>query len=219
MQEIMSSFEKHTIEHQRQPEGGRELSIYEAQLQFDRKDLHGKRVLDLGAGPQLKFAQGLKDFGIKAEVTSLSPDFADEKHARKAQKSFPEGKMVAGVGQELPFKDSAFDKIFAFHLGEHLSREGFFQTITEMARVLSSGGEAKFGPTLNIPGEWDPYQAILGNQETKKRLDNYGVMVIKEDIPETVMPKARIKDSFANVFHETSYNIVLRKKSQPEHSK
>ena len=212
----MSSFEKETIEHELQPKGGRELAAYEAQLQFDREDLKGKKVLDLGAGPELKFAKELKESGIDADVISLSPDFADEKYRKKAQRSFPEGKTITGVGQALPFQDESFDKIFAFHVDEHLSQGAFFGVVAEMARVLRGGGEAKLGPTLNIPGEWDSYQDILGNQELKKQLDRYGVEVIKDDIPETILPKVRIKDSYGSASYETRYNIVLRKKELTE---
>ena len=70
-----SEFIKGTIEHRRQPSGGRGIATYEKQLMFDRKDLEGKKILDLGAGPEVKFAKELGESGINAEVISLSPDF------------------------------------------------------------------------------------------------------------------------------------------------
>lgn len=214
MQKSSFEYDKGTIEHRLQTPGGRGLAVYEAQLMFDKSDLEGKTVLDLGAGPELKFAKDLAESGIKAEVVSLSPDFSDSKYTERARNSLPGGELLAGVGQALPFRDEFFDRIFAFHVDEHISREVFFGFISEMARVLKKDGVAKLGPTLNIPGEWDPYLAILGKKELTEALDNNGVAVIREPIPEEIMPKTRIKDSFSNRFEESSYNIVLQKSSK-----
>lgn len=206
-----SSYDKGSIEHKLQPPGGRDLSSYETQLLFDRQELEGKKVLDLGAGPELKFAKELEISGIRADVTSLSPDFSETNYAEKAKESYPEGKLTAGVGQALPFQNESFDRIFAFHVDEHLSRPSFMGFISEMARVLKKDGEAKLGPTLNIPGEWNPYQAVLDDKDLSKSLLDYGVDVVQEPIPENIMPKTGIKDSYGNRFEESSYNIVLRK--------
>lgn len=205
------SYIPNTIEHPQQPEGGRDLSMYERQLLFDRHELEGKKVLDLGAGPHLKFAVELVESGIDADVVSLSPDFSNQEHAQFAHGIHPEGKIVAGVGQALPFQNETFDRIFAFHVDEHLSKEMFFDVIREMGHVLKQGGQAKLGPTLNIPGEWDPYQAILNNELIMEELNECHVKVSKEPIPEEMIPETKIKDSFGNAFYELSYNIVLNK--------
>jgi len=66
------------------PPEGRDLSTYERELLFDKRELEGKVVLDLGAGLEAKFAKQLKEAGIKAEVISLSPDFIEEKYRTKS---------------------------------------------------------------------------------------------------------------------------------------
>lgn len=203
-------FNPGSIEHQLQPKGGRDLSTYEKQLLFDREDLRGKVILDLGAGPDLKFAKGLKESGIEADVISLSPDFKEEKYLKKAQESLPGARLVAGTGQELPFADESFDRVFVFHVDEHVNRDVFFKIIDEIARVLKKEGQGKYGPVLNIPGEWNPYRAILDNKELIEKFKKEGVTIVDEPIPEAIMPKARIKDSYANVFYEPSYNIIIK---------
>ena len=206
-----SEFIKGTIEHRRQPSGGRGIATYEKQLMFDRKDLEGKKILDLGAGPEVKFAKELGESGINAEVISLSPDFTETKYTEKAKESLPDSKLIIAVGQALPFKNESFDRIFAFHVDEHISRQVFFGFISEMARVLKRGGEAKFGPTLDISGEWNPYKAILDNKEIMNSLEVNDITVIKEPIPEEIMPKTRVKDSSYISYEVPSYNIVLKK--------
>lgn len=205
-------FSPDTIEHPIQPPGGRNLSTYETQLLFNRHELEGKTVLDLGAGPEVKFAKELRQSGINATVVELSPDFIKAEHAQRAQKSMPGTNLVAGLGQALPFEDESFDRIFAFHVDEHITREVFLEIISEMGRVIEKGGQAKLGPTHDIPGEWQPYQAILNNKILMDKLNNYGIEVVKEPIPESILPKARIKDSYSNVFYESGFNIILNKK-------
>ncbi len=107
----LSFYSQGTIEHQKQPEGGRELSEYEKQLLFDRQELEEKAVLDLGTGPEAKLAKQLEESGVKAEVISMSPDFLQKEHRVKAKESFPEGNFVAGTGQALPFKDKSIERV------------------------------------------------------------------------------------------------------------
>jgi ubiquinone/menaquinone biosynthesis C-methylase UbiE len=208
---ISEFWHKGTIEHQRQPLGGRGLSIYEKQLLFDRHELSGKKVLDLGAGPDVKFAKELKQSGIQADVVSLSPDFVDEKYLKEVKKSFPEGKFLAGLGQNLPFGDESFDKIFAFHVQEHISQEVLLKFVSEIARVLKRGGDAKIGPIINTPTELDYYKEILEDNELIKKLDAISVSVVKEQIPEAVINKIKVQNRFSDSFYELSYNIVIKK--------
>lgn len=205
-------YEQGTIEHQRQPEGGRGLSTYEQQLLFDKKELNGKKVLDLGAGPHLKFSVELAEAGIDADITSLSPDFSNKEYGETARWIYPDGKIVAGVGQSLPFKKETFDRIFAFHVEEHLGNKIFFGFIQEMARVLKDGGQATIGPIFEIPGEWAPHEQILEDEQLMKELNSYSIEVLKEPVPEEILPKARRKDSFNGAWYVSAYNIVLNKK-------
>ena len=64
-----------TINHEMMPKFGRGLESYEKQLMMNRSELEGKVILDLGSGPELKFATDLKIVGVSAHVISMSPDF------------------------------------------------------------------------------------------------------------------------------------------------
>lgn len=131
------------------PEKGRGLDDYEEQLGFSRKELEGKKVLDLGSGTDLMLEQGLKDAGIGAYVVNFSPDFSSQKHAQHARESSPAAPIVAGVGEALPFADRTFDVILCLHVLEHLpSRDEYVAFCREVIRVLTPGGRAYLGPVL-----------------------------------------------------------------------
>lgn len=156
------SFKPDTIVDPVMPEGGRPVADYERLLGFDRSDLEGKKVLDLGAGPELKFAKELRDSGSTAKVVSLSPDFADRQHAARARKAHPEGVMVAGTGNNLPFADGSFDRIYALRVLDHvpLDDASFFGLLEEVGRVLADNGEARLGPSNAVVNSY-----ILANNE------------------------------------------------------
>lgn len=203
------------IEHLMQPKGGRDLSTYEKHLLFDRKELQGKTILDLGTGPEAKFAKQLKEAGIKAEVVSLSPDFEEKKYRQGVKKSFPEGQFISAVGQALPFKNESFDRIFAFHVLEHLSsKERLLGLISEIARVLKKGGKATLGTVTEVE---DFYTSILvRDTRIVKQLKNYGVEIVREDIPADTILIESMKDYRDNpkgerVYNVTCHNIVLIK--------
>ncbi|MFA6524131.1 MAG: class I SAM-dependent methyltransferase [Candidatus Paceibacterota bacterium] len=207
---LAGQYRQNSIEHPHQPAGGRDLKTYESQLLFDKNELKGKRVLDLGAGPEVKIAKELKESEITSDVVSLSPDFAVEKHLKKAKESFPEGKFEFGLGQNMPFPDKSFDVVLASHIDEYLSREDFFKVIAEMARVLKDGGWAKIGPTVDIPGDWNAYESIRENQELFSSLTELHVDVTKELVSE--MGLMSVKDGYGNRFETPFFNIVLKKK-------
>lgn len=214
MEKPDSRYSKGTIEHLQQPEGGRNLEQYAAHLMFNKQELEGKDVLDLGAGPELKFARDLKEAGINARVVSLSPDFSKKKYAARASGKIPDASILAGIGQKLPFADTTFDRVFAFHVDEHLSSSrAFFSMIEEMARILRPGGEARFGPIVDIPSEWRGYEEILANQQLMEKLQSHNVEIKKELVPESIIPKQKIKDSYANAFYEPSYILIFKKKA------
>jgi len=156
---------------------------------FDRRELEGKTVLDLGAGPELRFANDVKAAGIEANVVSLSPDFSDENIARTARK-FSEGSIVAGVGQALPFKDETFDEVFALHVAEHLLTNGIRKaTICEIARVLRGGGTARIGTIpegtdiLRLAREDEGLDEYLSGIGVEMELARHGsIMSLRDDI-------------------------------------
>lgn len=195
------------------PKGGRSFEMYEKHLMFNRKDLEGKDVLDLGAGSEVKFAKGLEDSGIHARVVSLSPDFAEQKYAMQARTSAPENELVAGIGQALPFQNESYDRVFAFHVDEHIGGpQAFFTCIEEMVRVLRPGGEARFGPLLDVPNEWRGYEELLGQKELMEKLKSQNIEIIKELVPESIVPRQKVKDRYANAYYEQEYLLVIRKK-------
>ena len=117
------------------------------------KTFEGSSVLDLGAGAHLQFAQGLQKAGIKAFVTSFSPAFADNKWSTIAQETdVSEKRMVAGMGEHLPFLNASFQKIICLDVFEHLDTFDRYMTfLQEIVRVLAPGGIAYLGPTKESP--------------------------------------------------------------------
>jgi SAM-dependent methyltransferase len=139
--------------------GGRTLEDYEEFLGFTKKDLEGKRVLDLGSGAYEKISRETKNLGIKAEVVSLNPDYVLQKYRRiiNNQEDW-QRKSVAGIGQALPFTDNSFDIILALEsitfyedaLHEPIAAQAWAK---EVARVLKPGGEARLGEILGLAGK------------------------------------------------------------------
>ncbi|NNC73972.1 MAG: class I SAM-dependent methyltransferase [Acidimicrobiia bacterium] len=86
------------------------------------------RVLDLGGGT----GAANPEFGDR-EVVALDP-------AASMLALNPTGYRVAGVGEALPFVDGSFDGVFSAYVFRNLTSVD--QTMTEVARVLRSGGVA-----------------------------------------------------------------------------
>lgn len=131
------------------------LDSYERELGFNRNNLEGKRVLDLGAGQTDRLARDLKEAGINAEVVSVSPDFRRGVNRDILTRRYPEWKRkgVAAIAQQLPFKDDSFDVILAAYsvINFASNDSDSVQTwISEIARVLKLGGEARLGPTYGL---------------------------------------------------------------------
>jgi len=82
-------------------------------LLFNRTELEGLSVLDLGAGSRARFAKELAESGVNARVISLSPDFSTRLYSRPAREGHPQGKLLAALGEKLPFPDNSFDRVFA----------------------------------------------------------------------------------------------------------
>jgi len=123
------------------------------------QDLAGKRILDAGSGFRERFSKQASAFG--AEVISLNPnlDGPDNRAGRRRRamikKAFDpdepawQGRSVAGLAQELPFKDKPFDIVTA--LGAPPARylhntEETLRVIKEMAAVLKPGGVMYISP-------------------------------------------------------------------------
>ncbi len=197
----MSFYHPGTIRHRHQPAGGRSLTDYERQLQFDRGNLRDQRVLDLGCGPEMKLAYHLGLLGITDQVISLSPGFLSATHRRNAsQRNRTLG--VAAVGQALPFADNSFDIVLSLHMHEHLQRNDVPQVLSEMARVLAPGGIAKWGPVLDLPhdfGSFEDTSHLLGGEG----LTALDVRISKQTIP----PEAVAPITYKDAFDTRHYNV------------
>ncbi|MGI6009846.1 MAG: class I SAM-dependent methyltransferase [Methanomethylophilus sp.] len=95
----------------------------------------GERVLELGCGNG-KTARALADAG--AEVTGV--DFSPSAIAECKKLLGDRAGFVEADIRELPFGDSSFDKVVAFHVLEHLPDEDVPDAIKEIHRVLIPHG-------------------------------------------------------------------------------
>ncbi len=140
-------------------ESGQDLATYEKELGFDRKELQGLTVLDLGSGATEKFSRELKQAGVEADVISLNPDLQKKSVRDMVQeKADWQEKSIAATAQELPFMDQSFDRIFGLNSVTLYAnpRQGFERTerwLSEVVRVLKPGGEAIVGPIMFIVQE------------------------------------------------------------------
>lgn len=103
----------------------RGVAKYERWLGITMEELEGKRVLDIGSGPEEVFSKEAKKRGV--EIISLSPELKYE-DIREITKGgfmdiFTKGcwqkKSVASIVQELPFTDETFDVEVSSYGGIH----------------------------------------------------------------------------------------------------
>ncbi|MEK7153840.1 MAG: class I SAM-dependent methyltransferase [Patescibacteria group bacterium] len=177
-----ASFCPDTIVHPGMPDGGRNLDEYEAYLLFDRADLEGERVLDLGCGPELKFARQLQEAGIVAHVVSLSPDFVSPQHGHKAR-TLHDGPALAAIGEQLPFRDNSFDYVFG--LFSHAHSLDPLRLVREVARVLDYGGIGKLSPdSADICSEAPLASVIRQQGDMQQYFADQGVQFTAEGLPD-----------------------------------
>ncbi len=197
------------------PEKGRGIDDYERFLAFDRKSLEGKKILDLGAGPGARFARDVKAAGIKAEVISLSPDYADKKQ-QKLLELTPKERIkelirmektdpllaVAGVGEALPFADESFDEVLSLFSLTTYSMKNYAIWLSETIRVLKSGGTLRIGPFERTWVDYfnpsDPEHSIREREELKAFVDKFGFdsefITEKESRKEVLILKKSLKE-------------------------
>ncbi|MFA5926528.1 MAG: class I SAM-dependent methyltransferase [Parcubacteria group bacterium] len=213
-------WKKGTIEHPLMPEGGRSLDDYEEILGFQRQDLEGMRVLDLGCGPEIKLARGLKNSKINADVVSLSPDFSIEDHRLLVKRFNQEYDMVAGIGQNIPFKDNRFDRVLCLNTYDHLpSKKAFVETVLEILRILRDDGVALFGPFESFLdkdnrhsnfGVNPAYEFLMNSVEIKELLENDKLSIRQEETGRSGLRTALDPESGKKIISPV-YRIVVEK--------
>lgn len=176
MKEVSRPYSPHQLERAEGsitdsiPWEGREAAIYIHQLSIHKEHLEGKRVLDLGAGRDRNFARNLPEEGIHAEVISLSPAF-EYLHPHLGKDPHESARLaVAGMGEELPFKEKSFDTVVMFYVSLHIDTdERMAAILKEIVRVLKPGGVAYIGPLMVIENQ------VAGIDRNKRWLDEQKV--------------------------------------------
>jgi ubiquinone/menaquinone biosynthesis C-methylase UbiE len=149
------SWEKDSID--KGPERGRSLEDYERMLGFEREELRGKTILDLGAGPEGRLGQDIHmdwESKLDLKIISLSPDFAHKKYefvespipGSEKQQSLEN--PTAGLAEQLPFTDKSFDETLALYSVSQYAEENFKMWIPEICRTLKDNGIARIGPFI-----------------------------------------------------------------------
>jgi len=96
----------------------------------------GDRILDIGCGRAIDTARLAERRG---DCVGLEPSEAMVYHAREhVENSGSRVELVRGVGEQLPFKDSSFDKVVCKGALDHFPDP--FEAVREMARVLKPEG-------------------------------------------------------------------------------
>lgn len=159
----------------------RDLEEYEAWLGFRREDLKDKTVLDLGSGEREFFSEDLKSNNINADVYSLNPDYSSVRY-RKILNNLEnwQRKSVAGIAQEMPFKDNTFNLVLGlFSVAAFSNPDSEWGNpgagrmwSQEILRILKPGGKAILAPFM----EETEYMGI------KKFLEDLGASVEVEAI-------------------------------------
>ncbi len=136
-------------------EGGKSMEQYLDMLNLKKDDLVGKRIMDLGSGPEERFANEIEAAGIESDVVCVNPDYEHESFKTEVSDKSPNRERVAAIAQDLPFEDESFDLIVAL---ESVSRyaaprdsiDEAFSWATELFRVLKEEGEARLWPILEL---------------------------------------------------------------------
>ena len=112
-----------------------EVKLMLAELPFD-----GARVLELGCGKAEK-TRLLAETGRPAEIVALEVD--DIQHQRNLQiTDLPKVQFRHGGAEAIPADDASFDIVLMFKSLHHVPMPQMDQALSEIARVLKTGGLA-----------------------------------------------------------------------------
>jgi len=128
----------------------------------------GQRVLEVGCGTGTLLVM-LKQKHPQVEVVGLDPDPKALERARsKAARSGVSVQFDQGYGDQLPYADATFDRVFSSFMFHHLPSEEKAGMLHAVRRVLKSGGELHM---VDFEGPEDHAHGILAHLfHTNKRL-------------------------------------------------
>ena len=100
----------------------------------------GQRMLDIGCGTGTLVVL-LKRLYSDINVVGLDPDPKALKRAKaKAERARVPVKLDQGFGDKLPYQQGTFDRVFSSFMFHHLEEQNREQTLSEVFRVLNTGG-------------------------------------------------------------------------------
>lgn len=124
-------------------------SIYRRRVELCLSELRGgRRILEVGFGSGVTFLNLREKYDeiygldLTADVGRISEMFA-----RLGMKTT----LKNGSVLEIPFPDGHFDAVLLISILEHLRPEEHHRTFSEIARVLSPGGQVVYGVPVQRP--------------------------------------------------------------------
>lgn len=125
--------------------------LYTTAFGIERSHYAGRRVLDVGCGPQgsLEWAH---DAALRVGLDPLVEDYRRlgiDAHAMR---------YVAGGAERIPFDDASFDVVAAFNSLDHVDDAG--RALREIARVLAPGGLFLVVVEVGHPPRWEEPQTL-----------------------------------------------------------
>jgi len=106
---------------------------------FDFKIPGSMHVLELGCGNG-KTLEALVKTGAKVTAIDFSPKAVALCKGLAREKGWNDIELLIADACDLPFPDSSFDAVVAFHLLEHLLEGDRQKAVSEIKRVLRKGG-------------------------------------------------------------------------------
>ncbi len=94
----------------------------------------GGKALDVGCGNG-KTVSALMEAGLDVTGVDFSPTVIE-----RCRKAYPDAAFLECDASALPFKDEAFDYVVAVHVMENLDNAKLLPSVSEMRRVLRTGG-------------------------------------------------------------------------------
>ncbi len=161
-------------------------------------DLKGKRILDLGSGPDCRFATELSERIDGSHVTSLDAVFDDPLMRHKVSNP----SIVGGYFTALPFADASFDLVLScFAMPLYVEgEEAVALALKEVCRVLATGGKAVLAP-LQFHRRTIYGEPLENQRELADALAHY-----EQDFPVIVSPTIV---QMNGIFYESVLSDVL----------